>query len=275
MKIAIGVVLYNPNINKINKLIEEYNKKVQYIFFIDNSSNNIEFIEKELKKVQNLIIIKNKKNEGIAKALNQLLKIAYDRNIDYLLTLDQDSFLASKDLMIMKNYMNDNVAIVCPEIIDSNKKKNKTLKVEYKKIDRCITSGSLMNLKICNNIGRFDEKMFIDYVDFDYCKRIKIKGYDIVKIKNCFLQHEIGKRTIKKFLGIYVYPTNHSAIRVYYYVRNIHYYCLKYKKQMTYKEKINELIILIWKYISIVLYEDNKLEKIKSANKGFFDTNKM
>lgn len=275
MKIALGIVLYNPDINKINKIVKEYCKNIQYIFLVDNFSNNIKNIEENVKGIYNVILLKNERNEGIAKALNQLLDMAYSREVDCLLTLDQDSFLNQKDLMQMKEYINDNVAIVCPEIIDLNKKKNKKLKEKYEKVNRCITSGSLMNLKLCKKVGNFDEKMFIDYVDFDYSKRITIEGYNILKIKNCFLRHEIGKRTTKRFFGIYVYPTNHSSTRVYYYFRNMHYYYLKFKKQMTYKEKLNEFIRIVWKYISIILYENDKLEKIKKAKEGFFEAKKM
>ena len=276
MKIAVGVVLYNPDVKKIKLIIKEYYEKVNYFFFVDNFLKNINELEKNIRNMSDkIIIIKNTENQGIAKALNQLLKISYEKDINYLLTLDQDSFIEYNHINNMKKYINDNIAIVCPEIIDLNKKKNKYLKNEYEQVNRCITSGSLMNLNVCRKIGYFDEKMFIDYVDFDYCKRITLKGYKILKIKDCFLKHEIGKRTIKKFFGVYVYPTNHSSKRVYFYFRNIHYYCLKFKNKMTYKEKIYEIIRIMWKYISIILYEKDKKEKIKNANKGFLDAKNM
>ena len=275
MNFAIGIVLYNCNIDKICKTIEEYIKKAKNIILVDNNSENIQTIETIIKNYKNIILIKNSKNEGIAVALNQILKTAYNKNVDYLLTLDQDSFLQFKYLEKMAEYINDDVAIVCPEIIDLNKKKNKIISSEYQSVPRCITSGSFMNLSVCKKIGDFDEKMFIDYVDFDYSKRITLAGYKIYKIKDCFLQHEIGKRTTRKFLWIDVYPTNHSEFRVYYYFRNMHYYYLKFKKQMKLKEKINEIVRICWKYVSIVLYEKDKIKKIKSANRGFADSKKM
>lgn len=271
MNFAVGIVLYNSDVDKIRKTIDEYKDEAEKIILIDNNSKNIDEIEKVVSKFTNVILIRNEKNEGIAKALNQILEKSLSMEINYLLTLDQDSFLQLDFLQKMVQYINDDVAIVCPEIIDLNKKKNKLISEEYIQIERCITSGSLMNLKVCKDVGLFDEKMFIDYVDFDYCKRIRLKGYKILKIKDCFLKHEIGKRSIKKFFGIYVYPTNHSSFRVYYYFRNMRYYYLKFKRQMTVKEKINEIIRLYWKYISIVLYEEDKKEKLNSAKKGFKD----
>lgn len=275
MSFAIGVVLYNFQLEKLKKIIDEYADKAKNIIFVDNCSANINEFEQLKIETTNIKLIKNNKNIGIAKALNQILNTTIEINVDFLLTLDQDSYLKYDDLKKMMKYMRDDVAIVCPEILDLNKKKNKKLNKEYQEIERCITSGSLMNIKICKKIETFDEKMFIDYVDFDYCKKIRIEGYKILQIQGCFLQHEIGKRTSRKFLWIDVYPTNHSSFRVYYYFRNMHYYYLKYRKKMTIKEKINEIIRITWKYVSIILYEENKKEKLKKAKEGYKDTAKM
>ena len=275
MNFAVGVVLYNCQLNKINRIIDEYYNFSKIIILVDNGSKNIEEVKENIKNKTKVALIKNNKNEGIAKALNQILNEANKNNVNFLLTLDQDSFLKYEDLEKMYKYINKNVAIFCPEILDLNKKKNKTIINEFEEIERCITSGSFMNLDVCNKIGQFEEKMFIDYVDFEYCKRIRLEGYKILKIKGCFLKHEIGKRTARKFLGIDVYPTNHSGFRVYYYFRNMHYYYTKFKRNMSIKEKINEIVRMSWKYISIILYEENKLEKLQKAKQGFKDAKKM
>ena len=169
----------------------------------------------------------------------------------------------------MMKYSNiENVALICPRINDFNKNDIISQNNEYEEIDRAITSGTIMNLEKCKKIGLFDEKMFIDYVDFDYCKRVRLNNLKIIRIKDAILDHEIGKRTKRKFLFFNVYPTNHNENRVYYYVRNIKYYCNKYKNNMTLKEKLTEKKYLIWKFISIILYENNKKNKIKMYIKG-------
>lgn len=273
--LTVGVVLYNFKLEKIKKIVEEYEKHVYKFIFVDNNSKNYNEAEEYFKSNPNILIIKNDKNEGIAKALNQILEKAYEINAKYLLTLDQDSYIELDPLIKMEKFIDDDIAIICPEIYDLNKKYNKLLKNGNKEVTRCITSGSLMNLKVCKKIGYFDEKMFIDYVDFDYCKRIIMSNYKILKIKDCFLKHEVGKRTIKKFLWIYVYPTNHSPERNYYYMRNVRYYCLKHNKSMSTYEKLYEYIRIIWRYTSIILYEENKKEKIKAVNRGFKDAKEM
>ena len=266
--IAIGIVLYNPNIELLKENITRLKAITNSIIFIENGSNNKDEIIKTVNHEYKIIF--NEKNLGIAKALNQLLNEAINENKEYLLTLDQDSRMTRYIFDNLYKYRNvENVAIVCPTIYDINKKKNKKKKKKYEYVNRCITSGSLMNLSICSKLEKFDEKMFIDYVDFDYCKNVTLAGYKIIKVRDAILPHEIGKRLTKKILFFYVYPTNHSSFRVFYYIRNIKYYYWKYKKKMTIKEKIKEKINIVWKFISIILYEENKKEKLLKAREGY------
>lgn len=274
MKLAVGIVLYNPSIDNLKKNIKEIEKIADYIFLIDNNSKNFNLIKKIQKG--NILIKSNSSNLGIAKALNQILELSYERNVDFLLTLDQDSILSEDIIKEMLKYINcKDVAIVCPVINDLNRIKQVVQKEEILEVNRCITSGSLMNLRVCKSVGFFDEKMFIDYVDFDYCKRIILNDKKILRIKNAVLDHEIGKRSKRRFLFWQVYPTNHNANRIYFFARNINYYLKKYNKQLTFKEYLHEYIHLIWKLVSIILYENDKKKKIKEFFSGIKDSEKM
>ena len=271
-KLSIGMVLYNPKVQKLLNNINELNIIADKIYLIDNNSNNIDKLEEKINN-DKIILVKNKDNLGIARGLNQLLEETVKNKDELLLTLDQDSMINPSMILEMINYISDDIAIVCPVINDINKKKKINQEKDIVELERCITSGSIMNLCVCKNIGVFDEKMFIDYVDFDYCKRIRLENKKIIMVKNAVLEHEIGKRTKKKFLFWAVYPTNHNEKRVYYYVRNIKYFCKKYK--LTFKEILYEKIVLTWKFISIILYENNKKNKIRAFINGLKDYKTM
>lgn len=273
MKLLAGIILYNPNIEHLKLSISELSIPSE-ICLIDNGSKNIEEIRKlKNKKVK---LIENSTNFGIAKALNQLLDYAQLNNFSNLLTLDQDSILKNEMLKNMTNYINkENVALICPLINDLNKNKRIVQNENVVEVKRCITSGTIMNLKECKKIGKFDEKMFIDYVDFDYCKRVLLNNKKIIRLKNAVIDHEVGKRSSRKFLFINVYPTNHNPKRIYFYARNIKYYMQKFSKEMSLIEKIVEYKYLSWKLISIILYEKNKREKIIMFYKGIRDSKKM
>lgn len=271
MRIVAGIVLYNPNINRLKLSIFELAKVVDMICLVDNGSFNIDEVSTLANEKIN--IIKNDNNLGIAKALNQLFNYALNNKASYLLTLDQDSIFSEMALNELLKYTNiENTAILCPIINDLNKNNKIKRNNDYKEVNRCITSGTLMNLKLCQKIGYFDEKMFIDYVDFDYCKRVKNKKMRIIQVNNSIIDHEIGKRSKRRFLFFQVYPTNHSPIRIYYYSRNIKYYCKKFKSEMTIKEKVKEYIYLMWKLLSVILYEKSKCQKISYFFKGIKDS---
>ena len=273
--IIIGIVLYNPDINTLEKNIYNLKLITDDIIFIDNGSSNKNEIEKIIQN--KYAIIFNNSNLGIAKALNQLLEEAIKKNKRYLLTLDQDSRMNRNIFDEMYKYRNiENVAIICPTIYDINKSKNKTIKMRYEYVSRCITSGSLMNISICSKLNKFDEKMFIDYVDFDYCKNIMLSGYKIIQVREALLPHEVGKRIKRRFIFWDVYPTNYNNTqRYYYFARNIKYYLLKYKGNLTIKEWIHDEIHLKWKFINVFLYENNWKEKLKMYIQGLKDARKM
>lgn len=140
-------------------------------------------------------------NQGIAKALNQLASEAQKGGFDWILTLDQDSVAPSNIIEEFEKYTNNlNTGMLCPVICDRNKGVVVEAKDNYKEIDECITSGSLLNIKAWRKIGGFDESMFIDGVDFDICYRLRKNGYKILCIQSVVLLHELGRIVYHRFI---------------------------------------------------------------------------
>ena len=271
-RISVGIVLYNPDIEKLKETISKLSSNVSNVYLINNNSNNTKKINDNFK---NTTIVNNKENYGIAKALNQILDLSLQNNDDFVLTLDQDSSLEAKDLKEMLKYIDYDCSLIVPNINDVNKSKIRKNNNEFNYVKRAITSGTLMRTSDIKTNGYFDEKMFIDYVDFDYCKRVLLNHKKILKVNNVYLNHAVGNRTKRKFLFFTVYPTNHNTQRIYYYSRNIRYYLKKHKKNLFLKEKLIEKIYLFWKFVSIVLYEKDKKDKIKAFNRGKKDYKKI
>ena len=272
--ISAGIVLYNPNIKELKKIVFKLCNNLSKVYLINNNSNNTEAINKNFNN-SNIIIINNKENYGIAKGLNQILDLSLQNNDEFVLTLDQDSCLEVTDIEKMLEYSTNDCSLIVPNINDINKPKIKKYNSEFDYIKRAITSGTLMRVSDIKENGYFDEKMFIDYVDFDYCKRVISNNKKILRVNNINLNHAVGKRIKRKFLFFTVYPTNHNAQRIYYYSRNIRYYLKKHKKNLSLKEKLIEKKYLYWKLVSIILYEKDKKNKIKAFYKGKKDYKKM
>ena len=87
-------VLYNPNESVLTNL-NSYSNCVDVSVVVDNSDTKNE-ISQSLKNNSNFIYIDMDGNKGIAAALNKGIKYLNSKNIDFALTMDQDSLFPTK-----------------------------------------------------------------------------------------------------------------------------------------------------------------------------------
>lgn len=264
--IFAGIVTFNPDISRLKENINSIFNQVDKIVIVDNHSNNLAEIM-ELCKKFNIVLITFSDNLGIATALNKIMNYALEAGVKYVLTLDQDSICPKNMIANLSKHFKDDVAIVCPYIHDLNSN-NDISNRKTQNVDRCITSGALTSVDSWKKIDGFDEYMFIDGVDFDFCDRLKNAGFSIIRCADVVLEHEIGKISIRKFLWFDVCVRNHSAFRKYYIARNIIYLDKKnHYKFYPIKTILREIkLILI-----VILYEEDKKNKLKLILDGIKD----
>lgn len=271
MKVYCGIVTYNPKIDVLKENIKSVYDQVNKVIIVDNASSNLKMIIDEIVQHFDVILISNKENLGIASALNQIVSVAIKDEIDWVLTLDQDSLVPENYLISFTEYMSDNVGILCPRIFDIERNvedlpsKEASLVVEVLK---CITSGSILNVDAWKTVKGFDEKLFIDGVDFDYCFRIRQAGYRILKNQKITIQHSIGERRVIKIGKIKKIISSHSGFRLYYICRNKVYCDYKIRKYISLRSLFSIVKILC----NIILWEDNKSDKLKCSIKGIRDS---
>lgn len=276
VKVIAGIVLYNPDINRLTENISAVLPQVNELILIDNGSSNIGRIIDLVKDLTNVSLIKNKTNLGIAKALNQIYEIAKYKKYDWVLSLDQDSVIQKKLIAEYCGFLQDNdsdIAMLTCYIRDRNFEYEDKEVLKSMEVDFCITSGCLTSIKDWEIIGKYDENFFIDRVDTDFCYRLRLYNKRIVKIPYIGLLHEIGNHTrTLVILNRKVTIFNHSPFRVYYIVRNSIYYAFKHRKTVCffkhYCTAYNRIILSI-------LFEKEKYQKLKKGIKGIIDGHKM
>lgn len=266
-----GIVTYNPNIDRLIKNIDAIYDQVNDIIIVDNGSSNIIEIEKIISKYLHIILIKLNYNAGIATALNKIMYEAKELNYSWCLTLDQDSIVPENIISNFYKYLNQNVGIISP-LIDYHNNESLKLSDSCNEVDRCITSASLTNINAWETIGGFDDKMFIDYVDFDFCKRLKESNYIILRCNSVILNHSLGNVEKKYFFGREIPIYNHSYMRTYYFSRNFVYYI---RKNCTFRDGILEIKGNYRWFLSKILFENHKIKKILIILKGFYAGFKM
>jgi rhamnosyltransferase len=142
---------------------------------------------------------------------------------------------------------------------------------ETEEVFTAITSGNIINLAVWKKIGYFNEKLFIDGVDWDYCIRLQQEGYKIVRFNNIMLEHHLGstvqhKNIFKKDITIH----QHNGLRRYYMTRNWLYLTFKYG--LVYPRfSFATMKSLLREIKNILLYESGKSVKLYWVYKGFVD----
>lgn len=267
-KIFAGIVLYNPDIERLKENVDNIINQVSRVILVNNGSENTEEIEQYLDGLekQKIIYENLNKNKGIAAALNVIVNKCIDYNVNWVMTLDQDTVCNKDIIQKYRKYLKmDNVGQLTCEYIDRNfKNEDKKNKYGIRKISWCITSAALLNINAWKKVGGFDERLFIDEVDYDICLSMREKGYYIYQIDFIGFVHEIGEGKSKKIGNKIIKTWNHSAFRRYYSTRNAMIVARKHSEINTIRAFLGVL-----KHIGIILlFENDKWNKFKAGIKG-------
>ena len=254
-----GIVIFNPNFDRFKKNIERIVNQVEGIVLYNNGCSEEVKLYIDSLAPKKVIMIGDGCNLGLAYALNQIMKETREKHVDWVITLDQDSVLPDNYVDEIKKrillHANEKIAIICPSVIDKRRiyVSNKVVpsNVDDYYTNMCITSGSCTYIKAWEDVGKFDEYLFIDLIDNDFCKRLIASGWKILKMASVELDQEFGKifpkseRTVSFFKKVCkVIPNKKLAVnvsklaykkmvdpmRVYYTNRNILYLNKKLKK---------------------------------------------
>lgn len=271
--IICSIITFNPEIQLLKKNIESMKNQVDKIIIVDNFSSNVDEIKSIVTGREKLDLIQNKKNLGIAAALNQAFEYANINNYNWVLTLDQDS-VCPNYFVNQLHYLalqEDRVGIMAPTIIDRNVGKIGHIVPDgnkCKEVRTCITSGALTNVSAWKEIGKFDEKMFIDSVDFEFCYRLRKYKYKVLQTNKVKLSHSIGDAKIRKFIFIKFKDVEHNAFRDFYIAQNNIYYP---KKHHLFLRLIRGNLRNLKLIIIILLYQNDKINKLNSTITGWIN----
>ena len=267
--ICAGIVTYNPEIRRLEENINSVIKQVDKVYIVDNDSANIDGI-RALVKSENTVLIENNDNYGIAKALNQMCKCAKNDGFNWILTLDQDTVIPNNLIQDFMPYTKESkIGIICPAVYYEGLEKITRGKNEIDYIRACMTSASLTNLEAWKDVNGFREDYFIDYVDNEFCMKLGIDGYKIIRVNKSIINHQLGETVEKKILGLFtVRYARHSPLRLYYMIRNNYSFIKEYQKHLpVLKEKVK----LIYIIMQAIFSTEDKLECLRYVNHGFFD----
>jgi len=230
---------------KLFKSLENLNypkEKIKIIAIDSNSQDSsIEFLDNL--EWPNLEIVKLPENPGFAKGNNLGIKEALDKSANYVVLLNQDTYVEPNFLkeLITAAKQDEKIGIVQPLILYYNNpgeiastgnqlhylgygwcKDNHKILTDYKlpitdnKIIYASGAAVLYKTEMLKKIGIFDENYFSYLEDADICLRAKLAGYETILAPKAVCYHDVKN------------PVSKNKVRYFWLEKNRLYLVLKF-----------------------------------------------
>lgn len=238
------VVTYNPPPGLFDRICTI--REQAPVILIDNGSrpNGLEQLHTCAKLA--LGIIELGRNVGIAAALNTGIARARELGAEYVWTFDHDSVPLPGCRQHLEAVLDapawcdacaavpvvqyEDPHIRCRWPSSSLASLRRPVRLVYADaltmptvVDLAIQSGMLIRASDFEHSGGFDEALFIDLVDTEWCLRMRLK-HDrlVVASPSANIAHSLGdvRRVTIKWLGLELFPTHHASLRHWFIARN-------------------------------------------------------
>lgn len=270
VRIAAVTIVYHPSKTVIENILSYYSA-VDELYIMDNSAVRNDFITEKLSNT-NICYFHDGNNRGIAERLNHAATLAISKGFNWLLTMDQDSYFDEGAVEQYKKNIEHFEGKEQTAVFGVNYAKPDSEANTFKEVPILITSGSIINLEKIKLLGNFDENLFIDEVDSEYCYRARTHKFKIIECSQIFLHHQLGEILMGRSLksGKLTPRRLHAPIRMYYMVRNCYYVINKYP-QLPKDERKKILNGLLLRIKNNLIYNNKRFQVLKFIITGYLD----
>lgn len=281
-------VTYNPDSETLWQAILACAQQVARVYVIDNGSTAaIEPLLAGFENVEGVIIGKNR---GIATAINIGIKRARIAGYSYVLLLDQDSVspknMVNQYQIVLKDLLakGQPVAAIGPRYKNTrtgqisnfvrfkwfrNSCESGTEASLVVPTDFLISSGSFYPIDIFEKVGLFDEGLFIDHVDTEWCLRAASLGFKLLGVRDIVMEHSLGEGGVRFWLLRWRTQPMHKPFRLYYIARNsILLYQMKHVPLKWISGDMLRLVRLLFMY---AIFSSQRAEAISWFFRGVID----
>lgn len=230
MKVWACVVCYRASPAAVRRLVDALQPQVDQVLVMDNAADPS--LAAALPGGARYVAMPS--NLGTAGALNRGWAMALAEGADALVSFDQDSVPGNGMVPRLRDALarsGGKVAAVGPAKIDPrNGRPHRLLKpIRFLRhstlpageapveVDHLISSGCLIPAAAFRAVGPYDEALFLDYTDMDWCVRARTAGFTHFCVPTATLSHTIGDEVVD--LGARTLPL-HTPLRTYLVVRN-------------------------------------------------------
>jgi rhamnosyltransferase len=267
-RVASVTVTYNPEPGRLARQLEALRAQVDDVIVVDNGSS-ADGHAPDLGAGVHAIDLGE--NAGVAKAFNVGMAEARRRGAAFVLLLDHDSIPAAGMVGCLRAAAEaslarrERLAAVGPRVVDARDAvdypfirlgwlRNRHLRCDGSSgavsCDFLISSGCLIPIQALDAVGNFEEDLFVDSVDFEWCSRARHRGFMLYGVCDAELDHQLGDE--RRDIGGAGRLIVHSPERIYYMTRNrVRLYGRRY---VPLKWKWKDVLRMIAKFAALVAF---------------------
>ncbi|HEY7899739.1 MAG TPA: glycosyltransferase family 2 protein [Caulobacteraceae bacterium] len=272
--VTAAVVTFNPDAGleeRLRRLVDQ----AAAVVVVDNGSREAAGIAALTERL-GIALIANRANLGIARALNQAADWAFGRGAAWLALFDHDSLVpeaALPELLRLVDGLDGRLGVLAMSHRDratgADYHRPADVLVSgpgWRGVRTTITSGSLIRRQAYAEAGPFDDALFIDAVDHDFCLRCRRAGWAIVEAERPVLEHALGD--ISRVLGAPL--SNHSPDRRYYITRNTLEVARRHRAfDPTWSRQARRFLLA--DSLAVLLFESRRGDKLRAIFDGVRD----
>jgi rhamnosyltransferase len=274
------VVTYNPD-DDLELNLRSIRAEIETVVVIDNGSANVAAVALAA-RAAGCSLRRNEANLGVAAALSQAARLALEMKVAWLASFDQDSLIPTGSIAGLFEVLAlqpdpDRVAVLAMSHRDRSTGRDYHHGWDileetplWRSVRMTITSGSLVRTEVFKTVGLFDDALFIDSVDHEFCMRARRHGWRVIEGRAQILVHSIGRLTEHRMLGRRVGCTNHAPARRYYITRNT----LEIARRYMFSEplwSIMSIYVLMGGAVITLTFEDQRAAKAMAMLAGLRD----
>lgn len=270
VSIAAVVTTFSPG-NSLLINLQRISGQVGLVIVVDDSGSGSQAEHVDISKIPNLRYLVNETNIGIAAALNKGVENAVAQGFDWVITLDDDTLVSETyvpDVLefIQANQLPNVGLVACSR--GNAKQADKGADFFIKR--NLITSGSVFSVEAFRKVGGFDESMFIDLVDFDFCTKLRKIGCRSVLLNKPGMEHKVGNSFEVNLAFMHFVVYNHAPFRLYYQIRNAFIF---WRKHFAFDPVLSMYIFLdVFRLpLKALLFERTKLKRLRYLGYGLID----
>jgi len=243
-RVCAVVLTYQPNVPLLTALLQRIVPQVDAVLLVDNGSSAtirpaLAAALKTLPSVRSLML---EDNVGVGAGHNRGIAAALKEGFGFVVILDQDSTPAADMIaelrrgyetaardgrrvaavgpLFVQKFTGEQAPFIRLGLLRFRKVPCRSAVSGLVRADFLISSGSLIPAAAFREVGLMREDLFIDQVDTEWFLRARGQGWRMYGVCAAKMEHALGDKTLRVWLGRWKEIPLHSPLRHYYSFRN-------------------------------------------------------